>query len=385
MFHVIMGLLALYAAWRLVWRRRWPYRAKWAVFLVLLASSQHHLVTRTFFGSMASPEVPGWLLMALGWAFGSMLITACVFFIVDVMGGLASLLSRRTGHALLDSRSALRPLIAVAVMALSALGVWQAVRVPEVHTVEITLPKLPRAFDGFRMVQLTDLHASRLLERPWMDAVVDRANALQPDLIVLTGDMVDGTTQARKDDVEPLSRLSAPHGVFAIPGNHEYYEEYQPWLQRFEELGLHMLLNERIAIRNGSDAIFIAGITDPAATRFDMPPPDIQQAVAGLTPEDTVILLSHRPPGAQRNAHAGADLQLSGHTHGGQVWGLHWITQWANGGYVSGLYAIDDMQLFVSHGAGLWNGFPLRLARPSEITEIILRAETSPSNSTKNL
>lgn len=369
-----MGLLALYVSGRLVWRRPWPYRVKWAICLALVASSQHHLITRSFFGSMASPEVPGWILMFLGWAFGSMLITACLFFVVDVLGGVVSLLSRRAGRALLDSRSALRPSLALAVAALSVAGVWQAVRVPDVRTVEITLPALPPAFDGFRVVQLTDLHASRLLRRPWMEAVVGKANALEPDLIVLTGDMVDGTTLARADDVEPLRRLTAGHGVFAIPGNHEYYEEYQPWIHHFESLGLRMLLNEHVAITNGDASIALAGITDPAAARFGMPMPDIQGALAGLAPEDPVILLSHRPPGARRNADAGVNLQLSGHTHGGQVWGLHWITQWANGGYVSGLYTVGDMRLFVSNGAGLWNGFPVRLGRPSEITQIVLRA-----------
>lgn len=259
-------------------------------------------------------------------------------------------------------------------MVLSVVGVWQAVRVPDVRSIEIELAQLPAELDGFRLVQLTDMQVSRLLQRPWMEAVVARANALEPDLMLLTGDMVDGTVAARRDDVEPLRDLAARHGVYAIPGNHEYYADYQQWLDHFSSLGLRMLLNEHVTIEREGGELVLAGITDLAAARFDLPLPSIEAALAGVAEEAAIVLLSHRPPGAEANARAGADLQLSGHTHGGQVLGLHWITQWANGGYVSGGYDVDGMHLYVSNGAGLWNGFPLRLGQSAEITEIILRA-----------
>lgn len=247
-------------------------------------------------------------------------------------------------------------------------------KVPEVRDIEIKLAQLPPELDGFRLVQLTDLHASRLFQRPWMEAVVARTNALDPDLIVITGVLVDGTVAARTQDVEPLRGLAARHGVYAIPGNHEYYAEHQQWHEHFGHLGLRMLFNEHVTTAREGAAFVLAGISDRAAEPFGEPMPDIAAALAGVPQEAAVVLLSHRPPGGQDNARAGADLQLSGHTHGGQVLGLHWVTQWANDGHVSGQYRVDGMHLYVGKGAGLWPGFPLGLGRPSEITQITLRS-----------
>ena len=388
MFRLVSGLMALYICWRLAWPLSVGAGTKAAITVILILASQHHVITRQF-GSMASPEIPGWVLMVLGWAYGTILITACLFLLVDLVGILAYPVAESAGRALLDSSSWLRPGIAIAVMLLVCLGVWRAVRVPDVRSIEITLPQLPAAFDGYRLVQLTDLHASRLLQRPWMAAVAGKANALKPDLMLLTGDMVDGSVAVRIDDVAPLRDLHAPDGVFAIPGNHEYYSDYHPWIAHFESLGLKVLLNEHVRIAQGDAAITLAGITDPAATRFGMTPPDIDTALAGVPTDSTVILMSHRPTGAEKHASAGASLQLSGHTHGGQIAGLHWVTQWANQGFVSGLYTVGAMQLSVSNGAGLWNGLPIRLGRPAEITEITLRSSdttlVSSTNITKNV
>lgn len=413
MFHVFAGLLAFYVLWRLVWCLDWSWRAKALVSAIVLLLTQHHLINRTFFGSMASPEVPGAVIMLGGWAFGSILMAACLLLVVDVVSGVArgvawGLAQARPGGAaddtaaapmtsrtarLLESAAglprpvagtrqsrgprrglALRRGVAVAAMLLAAFGVREAVRLPDIRTVEIVLPGLPAGLDGFRLVQLTDLHASRLLQHDWMAAVVEAANALEPDLIVLTGDLADGSVRARAEDVEPLRKLTAPQGVYAIPGNHEYYTEYRQWLDRLRELDLRLLLNEHAVLQMEGGTLVLAGVTDPAASRFGELLPDIAAALAGAAADEPVILLSHRPTGAGAHASAGVGLQLSGHTHGGQIAGLHWITQWANEGYVAGLYDVDGMRLYVSSGAGLWNGLPLRVGRPSEITEIILRA-----------
>ncbi|GKW14726.1 metallophosphoesterase [Pectobacterium carotovorum subsp. carotovorum] len=372
-FHVITGLIALYVIWRLVWRLRVGVPVKRILALLLLLVSQHHLITRTFFGTMASPEVPAFVLMFLGWAFGALLISAFLLLAIDLIGVVGRLLSRSAGQVLLNNM-VLRGGIFVVAMGLTAIGVWEAVRVPEVRTVEVELKQLPPALDGFRLVQLTDLHASRLLQRPWMEAVVAKTNALKPDLTVITGDLADGTVSARHDDMEPLRNLTAPHGVFAIVGNHEYYVEYTQWVQRLNTLGLRMLLNENVSIERDNAAFVLAGITDRTAADFQQLLPDTAAALSGIAPDTAVVLLSHRPTGAKENARAGVDLQLSGHTHGGQVLGMHWVTQLANEGYVSGGYDVDGMHLYVSNGAGLWNGFPIRLGKRAEITQFILRS-----------
>lgn len=373
MFHVFTGLISLYVIWRFVLPLSLSRPAKILLSLSLLGAAEHHLVTRNFFGSMASPEVPATLLMALGWLFGALLLLAMLLLLRDVAGVVVYAFSRPRGRRLLAARAWGKGAAVLALM-LSAIGVWQAVRVPDVKTLEIALPKLPPELDGFRLVQLTDLHASRLLEAPWIDAVVKKTNGLDPDLIVITGDLVDGTTDARAADVRPLQALRARHGVYAIPGNHEYYAQYARWLPAFEQLGLRLLLNEHVTLTPNGQRLVLAGITDKMAAAYDQPVPDATRALNGVPKTDPVILLSHRPIGAAQNARLGAGLQLSGHTHGGQILGPHLLTQLANEGYVSGQYEVDGMQMYVSNGTGLWPGFPIRLGRPSEITQIVLRS-----------
>jgi predicted MPP superfamily phosphohydrolase len=371
-FHLFTGVAALYLIWRLVFRLQFNRPVKWSLAILTLAASQHHLVTRNFFGSMASPEIPAPIIMVLGWAFGSLLLTFGLIVIIDVLGLLVRFI-KRSSNPLLDC-SRLRGAAAIAAMVLAVIGVKEATRIPDVKTVHITLPALPQALDGFRLVQLTDLHASRLLQHDWMAQVVAKTNALQPDLTVITGDLVDGTVAARANDVAPLRELTARLGVFSIVGNHEYYTEYQPWVTHLNGLGLRLLLNEHVTITDNNASFVLAGITDRSAYDFGQLPPDTAKALAGVAPEAVTILLSHRPTGAKYNAEAGADMQLSGHTHGGQVLGMHFVTQMANEGYVSGLYDINGMELYVSNGAGLWNGFPIRLGRRSEITEFVLHS-----------
>ena len=373
MFHFITAIIALYVIWRFVRPLSVGRAGKIGLGVLLLLIAEHHLVTRTFFGSMASPEVPGQVLVVLGWAFASLILLALLLLIRDLLGIVVWALRGRTGRVLLGG-SRLGIALGLISTGLSAVGVWQAIRVPDVKTMEIVLPRLPAELDGLRIVQLTDLHASRLLQAPWLQAVVDKTNALKPDLNLITGDLVDGSPRARVDDVQPLKDLRARYGVFAIPGNHEYYVDYVHWLPAFEHLGLHMLLNEHVLITHNGRDLVLAGVTDKAAQPFKLPEPDIIKALKGAPAGDPVILLSHRPGGALLNAGQGVDLQLSGHTHGGQILGPHLIAKWANEGFVSGLYAVAGMQLYVSNGTGLWNGFPVRLGRPSEITEIVLRA-----------
>ena len=375
MFHLVAGLLAFYVIRRLVWLAAIPKPAKWLVAALVLFSSQHHLITKTFFGTMASPEVPRGFLMVFNWGFGALGIAAFLLLCADVFALCKYLLAKnKKTQSALPRSGRLRPMLGVVALVLAGIGVWQSVRVPDVKTVEIAVRDLPSAFDGYRIVQLTDLHASRLLQRDWMDAVVKKANALEPALFVLTGDMVDGTVAARRDDVAPLRDLKAPNGVYAIPGNHEYYAEYDAWLDYFARTGLPVLRNEHVTIsKDGADFI-LAGVTDTVASRYNQTLPDIEAALQGVPASAPIILLAHRPPGARIHARAGADLQLSGHTHGGHMWGWHWLVQYLNEGFVSGQYDVEGMQLYVSNGAGLWPGFAIRLGPSSEITQIVLRS-----------
>ena len=190
--------------------------------------------------------------------------------------------------------------------------------------------------------------------------------------MALTGDLIDGTPDALKDDIEPLGELRARYGVFGVTGNHEYYFQVRNWLPVFEKLGVTMLHNEHKTLSvDGRTDLVIAGIPDPTGTRFGGPGPDAHKALYGA-PDALRLLLAHRPDGASGNDHA--DIQLSGHTHGGLLFFLKWLLASFNGGLVQGLYDVKGTTLYVSPGTGLWSGFSCRLGVPSEITRIVLRA-----------
>ncbi|WP_306391944.1 metallophosphoesterase [Telluria beijingensis] len=339
--------------------------------LALLLVCQHHMIQRWVFGTMYSPEIPRIFIVALGWLYCSFLLAFLLQLVADL--GLLAAWALRRGRAI-DGRVTLRLRYATiaAGAVLSAIGVGQAIQVPEVRRVELAIRDLSAGLDGYRMVQLTDMHISRLMHEDWVSAVVERSNALRPDLVVITGDLIDGSPQARARDVAPLADLAARHGVIASLGNHEYYFGAERWARTFEGLGMRVLANRHVTIEHGGGRLTVAGVTDRVAPRFGMEGPDTARALAGA-PDAPVILLSHQPIGVDGNAAAGIDVQLSGHTHGGMIRGVDQVVKRANGGYVSGSYRIGGMQLYVSNGTGLWNGFPIRLGVPAEITEFVLR------------
>lgn len=195
-------------------------------------------------------------------------------------------------------------------------------------------------------------------------------------MIVVTGDMIDGSPEARFSDIEPLGQLRAEDGVFAVTGNHEYYFGAENWIQTFEKLGLQFLNNAGYRISRGRDSLYLSGVTDAVAPSYGLPGPDLSMALKSSRPGETVILLDHRPENAVQAAESGVNLQLSGHTHGGMIAGLDRLIASANNGFVSGLYEAGALELYVSNGSGIWNGFPFRLGKPAEITLIILHGET---------
>ena len=368
-----MAVIGLYVAWRYVARLALPRTSRWGLGLLVMGLILHYPIVSRFWGSMASPEVPRALLLVLGAGAIGVLILAIFLLLRDLAGGVVWLMSRRAGRGLLSNR-VLAHALAASAFALSVIGTWQAVRVPSVHRIELTLPGLAPSFDGYRIAHLTDIHASRLLQGPWIDAVVRETNALDTDLIVISGDTVDGSPQARAADYPPLGRLAARDGVFAVSGNHEYYSGYLEWMSVFERLGFRMLVNTHAVVSRGGHALVVAGVPDQVAARHGLPAPDVAAALAGKPADAAVILLDHRPARAPENAGHDIDLQLSGHTHGGHAIGLDRLVARFNRGYVSGLYEVGSMQLFVGNGAGLWPGFAVRLGKSSQIVEITLRS-----------
>jgi predicted MPP superfamily phosphohydrolase len=376
MFHIFSGLICFYIVFRLIPALPWSFVSKCAVAFVVLLISQVHLFNRIFFGNLASPEQPFGVVAGMGWLFGALVLLGVFLLLKDLGVFLLFVLGKLTGTRLLLPVPIAwwgGTLTAMAI-GLSAIGVWQAVRVPDVREVDVVLDRLPVELDGLRLVQLSDLHASRLLHGAWQREVVNKVNALAPDLVLITGDLVDGTPANRADDVAPFADLKGRLGVLAIPGNHEYYSNHTAWMAVFDRLGLRMLNNQHALIEDRGRTLVVAGTTDRNAARFGLPTPDIAAALDGAPEDAVVILLAHQPRDAVKNAEAGVDLQLSGHTHGGQIFGPHLIVKRANEGFVSGIYRVGPMWLYVSNGTGLWNGFPIRIGRPSEITLITLHS-----------
>jgi predicted MPP superfamily phosphohydrolase len=253
-----------------------------------------------------------------------------------------------------------------------AYGATQALALPEIVDVEIELPTLPASFDGFSIVQITDLHIGFTIGRAFVERVAAAARGARPDLIAITGDMVDGSVRDLADAAAPLGELRAPHGVFAVTGNHEYYSGADEWNAHFQSLGMTVLRNQRVEIVRGERGFDLAGIDDLTGRRFSGHGADLAKALRGRNPDRPLILMAHQPKQVHDAALHGVDFQMSGHTHGGQVWPWHYLVSLQQGGLVAGRYQVGATQLYVSRGCGYW-GPPVRVLAPSEIPRFVLR------------
>jgi predicted MPP superfamily phosphohydrolase len=257
---------------------------------------------------------------------------------------------------------------------LTVAGAWRA-RWPGIVRVDVPIANLPRDLEGFRIVQLSDLHVGATLKRDFVERVVAQTNALGPDLIALTGDVADGLVPALRDEVAPLARLEAPHGKFFVTGNHEYYWDATGWVREIERLGFSALVNTHRVIQRGAGRLLLAGVTDHSASRL-VPghASNPAAAAAGAPASDVWVLLAHQPKSAFAARAAGFDLQISGHTHGGQYFPFNLLVRLFEP-FVAGLHRLEEMWLYVSRGTGYW-GPPLRLGAPSEITLLQLTRAT---------
>ncbi len=238
-------------------------------------------------------------------------------------------------------------------------GLLNVARGPVPRRVRVPLARLP--VERYTVVQLTDVHIGTMIGREFAELLVQRVNALRPDLIVITGDLVDGKLSELRPHIEPLRGLKARDGVYAVTGNHEYYWNVGPWLQHLRSLGIQLLHNEHVTIGN---TLQLAGVDDVTANE------DVDAAVAGRNPELPLILLAHHPRTITRAMAAGVDLQLSGHTHGGQMLPLGWLARLFDP-KVSGLARFGRTWLYVSDGTGYW-GPPIRVGTRCEISAITL-------------
>ncbi len=256
-------------------------------------------------------------------------------------------------------------------LALAGAGMTSALGRVALARVTVPLRRLPQALSGIRIVQLSDLHIGPTLGRAWLADVVAEVNAAAPDVVVITGDLVDGSVSDLRAEVAPLADLRAPHGVFFVTGNHEYYSGADEWLAELRRLGVRPLRNERVSIGEGEHSFDLAGVDDWSARRFGGDHgPDLARALAGRDERRELVLLAHQPKQIHEAEKLGVGLQLSGHTHGGQIfpWGLFVRLDQP---YVAGLSQHGATHIYVSRGTGFW-GPPIRVAAPPEISVLEL-------------
>ncbi len=374
-FFGTLGLFHLYVWMRLVRDPRLPAPWRTAATIGLLA-----LALLLVWGSVGDRLVPALTPAPVRWTgliwlgLLGLLMTVLLtldglavirWFARNVRGEAAPDLARRVFFA-----RAVAGFSVAASAGLGAVALGQGLGRVRVKRVPVVLKKLPKALSGYRIVQISDVHIGPTLGREFLESIVAQVNALAPDLVAITGDLVDGTVEEIGSLVAPLASLRARDGVYFITGNHEYYSGVEAWLHFLPSLGVRPLQNERLAI-GGPDGFDLVGVPDWTARQ--MHPghaPDLRAALSGRDPLRPVVLLAHQPRQAIEAEKLGVDLQLSGHTHGGQMFPMTLLVHLAQP-YVTGLHQRDDLQIYVNPGTGYW-GPPMRLGTHSEITEILL-------------
>jgi predicted MPP superfamily phosphohydrolase len=258
-------------------------------------------------------------------------------------------------------------------VSLVGVGMANALGPPDLLRVPVRLRKLDPTFNGFRIAVVSDIHLGPLTGRAHTERIVRMINETSPDLVAIVGDLVDGTVDELGPMAEPLRDLESRDGAFFVTGNHEYFvPDPLSWLRELERLGVQPLRNESTVVRRGEAAFDLAGVNDISG-RSISDGPDFDRALSGRDSSRPTVLLAHQPVQVDEAAAREVDLQLSGHTHGGQLWPFHYIVGLQQGA-VSGLSTVDQTQLYVSRGAGFW-GPPVRVGAPPDITVISLQSE----------
>jgi uncharacterized protein len=363
----VLGLLTVVLHRRLAVAPDLPTHGRWGVALVLVLLWAASLVAFAMQAGVVDPHRARWVV----WLGMTWLVAAWYLLLGTLVLGFGALLaslssSREPRRRLLRVGT---PVVVVAALGATAYGLHEAA-MPTVAPLTVRSRELPTGFDGLRVALVTDLHVGPVRDASFTQRVVAAVNAQRPDVVVLGGDLVDGTVSQVADAVAPLAGLEAPLGVFAVSGNHELISgEADAWLIHWETLGITVLRNENVALRRQSDTIRIAGVHDATGTGPDAA--DVDGALGSAPAQGFTVLVAHQPQQALDAQQRGIDLQLSGHTHGGQVWPFRYAVRLQQP-VVDGLQLVGDVPVLTSRGAGAW-GPPVRVLAPPEIPVVTLR------------
>lgn len=392
---LLMLVIAACLSLSLIWHEPVPeaWRIPLTIALTLFSlciTSMRVLVTRL-------PDLPFAFVRAGGYVSSAFLALFLLVILRDASLGALWLLSAAFAALGGVKEAAFRALLSVpfelgmlaGAFGLAAVGVKLASRVPAVREVRVPVPGLPDELEGLRLAVISDLHIGSSFDGRWLAEVVERTNACRPDFVLLPGDLADGSLERMEAELRPLADLRAAFGVLASPGNHDYYSGLPAWAEKWRSWGLGVLLNAHQDFRVRGLLVRVVGVTDKCARLLPdwqdgMGPPDLRRALsvpasgspagteATPPPADLTILLSHRPELAAESAANAVDLQISGHTHGGQFFFLFPLVSHINKGFRAGLYRVGTMPLYVSPGTGMWGYAPMRLGSRSEISLLVL-------------
>ena len=374
LFSMVLLILYSYVAWRLILPLDIPtiYRYLLGILLVLFYCLP--LLTIIFYFNKVETQ---WTRIIAWLGYTGLGAVSLLFFIqlgVDIVSGLSSLIGK--SHKFDPHRRAFLGLSAKGVVgALGAIGtIWglyNAVKTPIIKKVEISIEGLPESLQGFRMAQITDLHVGSMITGSFVEKVTRKIQELNPDILFFTGDAADGSVQSYGKHLNSLAEIHPKYGKYFVTGNHEYYSDMNGWLQLIEGLGFKILVNESQNIIVNDATIMITGIPDRGGGHFSsFHKTDMEKAVEGMNPSDLKILLAHQPKDVEHALKYGFDLQLSGHTHGGQYFPFSLLVQMAHP-FIKGLHKRENTWIYINQGTGYW-GPPLRIGTEPEISEFTL-------------
>lgn len=364
---VVLALLSLLLYRRLAVAPRWSKGVRRLTAATLVLGWLAAMIAFAMQSGVIDPHRARWA----AWAGMTWLALAWYLLLGSIALGVLSLLARVVGQR--RARATLlrvgTPVVLVVALAATGYGLHEAAN-PAVTATTISSSQLPRQFDGLRVALVSDLHVGPVREESFTHRVVEQVNAAQPDLVVLAGDLSDGKVEQVSQALAPLRDLRAPLGVVAVSGNHEFISgEADQWMDFWESLGIEVLRNRSLSLERGGATISVAGVNDETATEADAP--NVGAALAGVPTMDFTLFVAHQPKTAESAQGRGIDLQLSGHTHGGQLWPFRYAVTLQQP-MLDGLAQVGDVPVYATRGAGAW-GPPVRVLAPPEVPILTLR------------
>ena len=374
LFSTVLLSVYSYVGWRMVWTLQVPFLYKSILMIIFILFYCLTIITFIFYFNKIENNIT----RIIAWLGYIGLGTVSLLFFIQICVDLISIIKtmflgennfdpHRRAFLGLSAKTIVGGIAGIG----SLWGMYQALKEPVIKRVEIEIDGLPESLKGFRMAQITDLHVGSMITGKFVKTVTRKIKELNADMLFFTGDAADGSVQSYGEHLQSLAEINPKYGKYFVTGNHEYYSDMNGWLQLIEGLGFKILVNESQNIIVNDATIMITGIPDRGGGHFSsFHKTDMKKALGGMNPSDFKILLAHQPKDVEYALKYGFDLQLSGHTHGGQYFPFSLLVQMAHP-FIKGLYKRENTWIYINQGTGYW-GPPLRIGTEPEITEITL-------------